>query len=62
MSWKLFQSSAALPGFSTEITVAMAILWGLFGRSCRLCRIFEAMKHICGRSASEYMGRNMSGF
>ena len=41
----MFQSAAALPGFGTEIAVASryTVLWGLFGKSRRLCRIFEAM-------------------
>ena len=59
MGWKLFQLSDTLPGFGTEITLAVAMLWGLFGRSRRQCKILKAMYHIWGRCASECIWRDI---
>ena len=46
IGWKLFQSSATLLGLVPRLLWPVAILRRLFGRSCRLCRIFEAMQLI----------------
>ena len=44
MGWKLFQSSAALPGFGFEKTMVSRHIVGFFGRSRKLCRILKLCK------------------